>query len=80
MEYKNEKRKCKKCKEEFILDQDDFGFYEKMNVPVPKICPDCRFKMRAIWRNERTLYNRTCNLCSRSIISMYNPNSPYTVY
>jgi len=75
-----ETRQCNKCKQDFTLDQDDFSFYEKMKVPVPKICPDCRFKMRAMWRNERTLYNRTCGLCNRSIITMYNPNSPYTVY
>ncbi len=75
-----ETRQCKKCNRSFVLEQDDFSFYEKMKVPVPNICPDCRFKMRAIFRNERTLYNRTCNLCNRSIITMYNPNSPYTVY
>ena len=73
-------KKCKKCQQDFILETDDFSFYKKMNVPTPQICPDCRFKIRAVWRNERTLYNRTCDLCSRSIISMYNPKSPYTVY
>ena len=71
---------CKKCQQNFSLDKDDFSFYKKMKMPVPKICPDCRFKMRASWRNERTLYNRNCDLCERSIISMYNPKSPYTVY
>ena len=54
-----ETRKCKKCQQDFILEADDFSFYEKMDVPAPKICPDCRFKMRAVWRNERILYNRT---------------------
>jgi len=76
----SETRKCKKCQQDFILETDDFSFYKKMDVPAPKICPDCRFKMRAVWRNERTLYNRTCDLCGCSIISMYNPNSPYVVY
>ncbi len=74
------KQKCKKCKQSFVIEPDDFGFYEKMKVPAPKICPDCRFKMRAVFRNERILYKRTCDLCNRSIIAMYNPNSPYTVY
>ena len=73
-------RQCKKCQRDFILEVDDFSFYKKMDVPVPNICPDCRFKMRAVWRNEHTLYNRTCGLCNRSIISMYNPKSPYIVY
>lgn len=73
-------KKCKKCEQDFTVEPDDFSFYEKMKVPVPKICPDCRFKMRAVFRNERTLYNQTCRLCSRSIITMYHPKSPYTVY
>ena len=76
----SESRQCKKCQQDFTIEPDDFSFYEKMNVPVPNVCPDCRFKMRAIFRNERTLYKRTCDLCSRSIITMYNSNSPYTVY
>ena len=74
------KQECKKCRQEFILDPDDLGFYKKMKVPNPKVCPDCRFKMRAVFRNERTLYKRVCDLCGSSIITMYNPDSPYTVY
>lgn len=51
-----------------------------MGVPVPTLCPECRFKRRALFRNEMTLYNRKCDLCKKAIISMYNPKSPYTVY
>lgn len=75
-----EKRQCKKCAAEFVLEENDFSFYQKMKVPAPNLCPDCRFKMRAMFRNERTLYNRTCDLCSRSVIAMYNPNSKCVVY
>lgn len=75
------KQKCKKCKQDFILNLDDLGFYEKMKVPTPKVCPDCRFKMRAMFRNETTLYSgRKCALCGKGVISMYNPKSPYIIY
>lgn len=77
----SETKNCTKCKQEFVLDTDELGFYEKMKVPVPKVCPDCRFTMRALFRNETTLYSgRTCALCGKGIISMYNPKSPYTIY
>ena len=77
---KNETKTCQNCKNDFVIETEDFNFYEKMNVPVPKICPDCRFKMKAMWRNETTLYSgRKCDLCSKNIISIYNPKSPYTV-
>ncbi len=78
---KNETKNCQNCKKDFIIEPDDFSFYEKMKVPVPQICPDCRFKMRAMWRNETTLYSGTkCGMCNKSIITMYNPKSPYTIY
>jgi len=78
---KIEEKKCNKCNSDFILEQDDFSFYEKMKVPVPNICPDCRFKIRAQWRNEMTLYSgQKCGLCQKNILTMYNPKSPYTIY
>jgi len=81
MEQKTEKRVCNKCQKNFVLDQDDFSFYEKMKVPAPNICPDCRFKMRAMWRNEMSLYSgRKCDLCKKDILTMYNPKLPYIVY
>ncbi|OGI91368.1 hypothetical protein A3A09_01870 [Candidatus Nomurabacteria bacterium RIFCSPLOWO2_01_FULL_42_20] len=81
MENKSENRICQNCKTSFVIEIDDFSFYEKMNVPAPVLCPNCRFKRRAIWRNETTLYTgRKCAKCGKSIVSMYNPKSPYTVY
>lgn len=72
---------CTKCNSQFFVDQDDQAFYGKMGVPVPNVCPDCRFMMRALFRNEMTLYSgRKCALCDKGVISMYNPKSPYTIY
>jgi len=28
-----ETRQCQNCKQDFIIDQEDFNFYEKMQVP-----------------------------------------------
>jgi len=75
------KQSCRKCNLEFTLDSDDLGFYKRMQVPNPTVCPDCRFKMRAMWRNEMSLYSgRKCDLCGKSILSNYNPKLPYRVY
>lgn len=76
----SETRTCKKCGQNFTVEPDDFSFYQKLDVPPPKLCPDCRFKRRAQFRNEFTLYNRTCDLCREPIISMYNPRAPYKIY
>lgn len=75
-----ETKQCQNCKNEFIIEPEDFDFYEKIKVPVPTFCPECRFIRRAVWRNERTLYRRACDLCKKNIISIYSPKSPYVVY
>ena len=81
MPNRAENRICQNCKQEFTIEADDFSFYEKMRVPPPNFCPDCRFKMKALFRNETTLYSgRKCGLCDKGIISMYNPKSPYVIY
>jgi len=76
----SENRNCHICQTQFTIEPEDFIFYEKLKVPAPVNCPECRFKWRCQFRNEITLYKRTCDLCQKSIISMYNPASPYIVY
>ena len=71
---------CQNCKNEFIIEPEDFDFYEKMKVPAPTWCWKCRFPRRLAWRNERSLYKRTCNLCNKSMISMFKPEVPFPVY
>ncbi|MFA6273705.1 MAG: hypothetical protein WC662_00915 [Candidatus Paceibacterota bacterium] len=58
MEYQNENKICQNCKKDFIIEPDDFGFYEKMKIPIPTWCPDCRMVRRLVWRNERNLFRR----------------------
>ncbi len=71
---------CTLCNGSFALDEYDLSFYQRMGVDTPTLCPVCRFRRRALWRNERTLYSRTCDLCKKAIISMYHPSASYTVY
>ncbi|MFH0712255.1 MAG: hypothetical protein V2A55_00120 [Candidatus Jorgensenbacteria bacterium] len=71
---------CAQCKNQYDVTPDDFGFYEKMGVPVPVLCPDCRFRRRAVFRNEMMLYSRKCELCNKSTLSMYHPSSLYKIY
>ncbi len=70
----NQTKVCQKCEESFIVDSDDFNFYEKMKVPAPTWCPDCRLQRRLAFRNERSLYKRPCELCGVDTISMYDPD------
>ncbi|MFA6585932.1 MAG: hypothetical protein WCS86_02100 [Candidatus Paceibacterota bacterium] len=80
MEYKNETKICQNCKQDFIVEPEDFKFYEKIKVPPPTWCPECRSIRRMMWRNEHTWYHRKCDATGKSIISMYAPNTVYKVY
>jgi len=75
-----ETRQCQNCNQDFVIEPDDFAFYEKMKVPAPTWCWRCRFPRRLVWRNERSLYKRTCSLCNKSMISMFKPEVPFPVY
>lgn len=76
METKN----CQNCKNDFTIEPEDFEFYDKVKVPAPTLCPDCRQQRRYAWRNERTLYRRNCDLCNESTVTIYSPNKPFKVY
>lgn len=75
-----ETKTCQNCKSSFVIEPDDFGFYEKINVPPPTFCPKCRRQRRLSWRNDISLYSRKCDLCGRNIVSIYRPDGPMTVY
>ncbi len=71
---------CQNCKKDFVIEPDDFAFYEKMKVPAPTWCPECRLVKRLSWRNERSLFKRKCDLCGQEKILIFSPESPYAVY
>ncbi len=80
MEYQSENRVCQNCKKDFIIEPDDFLFYEKMKVPPPTFCPECRRMRRLAWYNLVNLFHRNCDLCGEKFISMYPPEASYVVY
>jgi len=75
-----ETRTCQNCKTSFTIEPEDFEFYEKMKVPAPTFCPSCRFQRRLMFRNERVLYRRMCDLCKKSIITVHDPKKRRIVY
>ena len=76
----NETKNCQNCKKDFVIDADDFGFYEKINVPAPTFCPGCRSQRRLVWRNNMSLYSGKCKLCDKSVVTLYAPDSGITIY
>lgn len=73
---------CQNCKKEFQIESEDLNFYEKIKVPPPTWCPECRLKRRMNWRNERSLYKRKCNAPDHieELISIFPQNKPWCIY
>jgi hypothetical protein len=69
-----ETRNCQNCKKDFNIEPDDFSFYEKMKVPAPTFCPECRRQRRFAWRNYINFYRRN-DINGKEVISLYSPES-----
>ena len=77
-----ETKNCQNCKKDFQIASEDFVFYEKIKVPPPTFCAECRNQRRMTWRNERSLYKRKCNAPGHTeeIISLYAPEARVVAY
>src|SRR5438105_2338702 len=71
---------CASCGTVFTLTDERMAFYEKFGVPPQAVCFVCDQQHKLSFRNGRTLYRRTCDATGESIISIYAPDAPYTVY
>jgi len=82
-------KNCKQCQKEFNIEDADLAFYKKISptfsgktfeIPVPKLCPDCRRQKRIAWRNVGKFYVRKSDLSGKQIVSCVAPNSKYKIY
>ena len=67
----NENRQCQNCKKKFIIEIEDFNFYEKIKVPPPTFCYLCRAQRRMAFRNERKLFKVKNHLTGKEIFSTH---------
>ena len=73
-------KNCQNCKNNFIIESEDFSFYQKMEVPAPTFCPECRMIRRFSFTNTWNLYKRKCAKCNESTLSMFSEDKPHIVY
>ncbi len=71
---------CANCSKTFMIEADDQTFYDRVQVPSPTRCPNCRLIRRLLERNPRTLYKRQCDFSGKEIISQFHANHPFPVY
>ena len=80
---------CCSCGSGFSVSAEDLEFYHRVSpvfggrtyeIPSPSHCYECRQRRKLSWRNERTLYHRTCDASGERIMSVYRPDGPFKVY
>ncbi len=76
----SETKICQNCKQDFIIEPDDFAFYEKIKVPAPTFCPDCRTIRRMIFFNRGNLFKKIEALEGKKIFSNYPEEANIKIY
>jgi hypothetical protein len=68
-------KQCQNCKGNFIIEPEDFVFYEKIGVPAPTFCPECRMQRRLSFRNQNNLFKVKDAFTGKEIFSLVPPDS-----
>jgi len=66
----------------FKLIPSELEFYKKHNIPLPRLCPDCRHRERIKQRNPMKLWERQCMKegCDIKFQTSYSPKRKEIVY
>jgi len=70
------------CTEAFKIIEDEFSFYKRMNLPLPRLCPNCRHYLRLAQRNPLKLWHRKCMKegCPNEFETSFAPERPEIIY
>jgi len=71
---------CEKSGKNYKIQKQELEFYRKKNLPIPRLCPDERYKNRIAIRPPYKLWDRTCTKTGKPIKSCYDPARPEKVY
>jgi len=70
------------CTEAFKIIPEELQFYQRMNLPLPRLCPNCRHYERLAERNPLKLWHRKCMKegCTNEFETSYAPERPEIIY
>lgn len=56
---------CESCNKNYRIIPRELEFYKRMEIPLPRMCPDCRHTRRFKARGPNRLWKRSC-MCTKS--------------
>jgi hypothetical protein len=78
------------CMTAFKIVPEELKFYQRMGIPLPRLCSNCRHYQRIKFRNGMKLYHRQCmcqkdhsqhkGQCKIEFETSYSPDRPEIVY
>lgn len=81
---------CTKCGSNFKIQKAEESFYQKMHLPHPLLCINCRYRVRLRRLNPKQLWHRRCmctqtdhthsGQCPTQFQTTYSPNRLEVVY
>ena len=57
---------CLTCKRNYLIIQREYEFYKRMQIPLPRFCPQCRHERRLTARGPNRLWKRQC-MCDYAV-------------
>lgn len=86
----HEGRCAHECVGVFRITRQELQFYKLLNIPLPRICQNCRHYTRFAWCNPAKLWHRQCmceknhphhtGKCPNEFETSYAPDRPEIVY
>ncbi|PIU15736.1 hypothetical protein COT20_01420 [bacterium (Candidatus Gribaldobacteria) CG08_land_8_20_14_0_20_39_15] len=73
----NENSEYTNCTTVFKIIPEELAFYRRMNLPLPRFCPNCRHYARLKQRNPLKLWKRQCQ-CIGQVVRGLTPAQTYT--
>ncbi len=73
-------RQCQNCRNDFVIEPEDFKFYKRFDIPPPEQCSLCRWKhLLAFWTFGKFRKTKS-DLSGEGIITVLPESVPFPVY
>jgi len=60
---------CSSCERPYRIIQKEYQFLKRFDLPLPRVCPECRHKARINQRNPLKLWHRQCMCLSSEVLT-----------
>lgn len=71
---------CENCSKNYKIIKQELAFYKQQNIPIPRLCADCRHFNRHTACNPRNLFESNCTVCAQQITTTFPPEHDEKVY